>query len=261
MVQDEFFIGWSSEMPKAAARVMKSVVYALVILIPLTAVLVVLSQPAFVGSRYEIATTTELVGHISLEPAPFLTLEKNGQLLLLVGPGKLGGKEFVLKQEKKSGFNLINIPVSVRGKLIYRDGKTAFELASVTPITGDAQPEQTAEALGEVTLTGEITDPKCMLGVMKPGEGITHRECAIRCIAGGITPTLKVTNQAGESEYYLLCDQDGSSINECLLPFVGVGVEVSGSLKKKGDWLILYLNPEKLRKVNKLTFNAPMCHQ
>ena len=37
-----------------------------------------------------------------------------------------------------------------------------------------------------VTLKGEIIDPKCYLGAMKPGGGKTHKACAMRCIAGGI---------------------------------------------------------------------------
>ena len=38
------------------------------------------------------------------------------------------------------------------------------------------------EVLGPVELTGEIADSKCWLGVMNPGEGTVHRDCARRCL-------------------------------------------------------------------------------
>jgi hypothetical protein len=34
---------------------------------------------------------------------------------------------------------------------------------------------------GPVELTGEIVDSKCFLGVMVPGSGKTHKECASLC--------------------------------------------------------------------------------
>jgi hypothetical protein len=34
--------------------------------------------------------------------------------------------------------------------------------------------------LGEVQLTGEIVDSKCYFGVMNPGNGKVHRDCAVR---------------------------------------------------------------------------------
>ena len=42
------------------------------------------------------------------------------------------------------------------------------------------------QPLGAVTLTGEIVDSKCFLGVMNPGNLKPHKACAIRCISGGI---------------------------------------------------------------------------
>ena len=68
--------------------------------------------------------------------------------------------------------------------------------------------------LGITKIKGEIIDPKCYFGVMKPGEGKPHRDCAIRCILGGISPMLAVKNEKGEANYYLLASSDGGSINK-----------------------------------------------
>jgi hypothetical protein len=58
--------------------------------------------------------------------------------------------------------------------------------------------------LGLIKINGEIIDPKCYFGVMKPGKGKPQCDCAIRCILGGITPMLVVKNEQGDANYYLL---------------------------------------------------------
>ena len=42
--------------------------------------------------------------------------------------------------------------------------------------------------LDTFTLIGEIVDSKRYLGVMNPGNGKVHRDCAVRCLSGGIPP-------------------------------------------------------------------------
>ncbi len=72
-----------------------------------------------------------------------------------------------------------------------------------------------------VTLKGEIIDPKCYLGAMKPGGGKTHKACAMLCISGGVPPML-VTRDANKQEtFYLLTTDQGGVANELVLPFVG----------------------------------------
>jgi len=90
-----------------------------------------------------------------------------------------------------------------------------------------------------VTLKGEIIDPKCYLGAMKPGGGKTHKACAMLCISGGVPPML-VTRDANEQEtFYLLTTDQGGVANELVLPFVGDRVEVAGRLEEHGDLLLL----------------------
>ena len=42
---------------------------------------------------------------------------------------------------------------------------------------------------------------------MKPGEGKPHRDLAIRCKLGAISPVLAVKNTKGEANYYLVSDR------------------------------------------------------
>ena len=65
---------------------------------------------------------------------------------------------------------------------------------------------------GAVELTGEIVDSKCFLGVMVPGSGKTHKECASLCLRGGIPPALFVQDRAGHSSLLLLVGQLGSRL-------------------------------------------------
>ena len=76
-------------------------------------------------------------------------------------------------------------------------------------------------------LGGEIVDSKCYLGVMNPGRSKVHRDCAARCLRGGIPPML-VTADAT----YLLAGAEGAD-------FVGETVQVEGDVERSGDTLIL----------------------
>ena len=83
---------------------------------------------------------------------------------------------------------------------------------------------QTTKQLGTIAIKGEIVDPKCFFGVMKPGEGKPHKDCAIRCILGGIPPVLKVTNEEGRQNYYLIVGANGEKMNEAVQDYVGAQV-------------------------------------
>ena len=105
--------------------------------------------------------------------------------------------------------------------------------------------------MGFQTLRGEIYDPKCAFGVMKPGYGKIHRSCAVRCISGGIPPVLKIENDNGQKNYVLLVDTMGSPINKAILPYVADQIQICGQLKRQDDWLVLYTNPtEQLARLH-----------
>jgi hypothetical protein len=112
---------------------------------------------------------------------------------------------------------------------------TAATAAALTPWPDPARTR--------VTLTGEIVDSKCFLGVMNPGEGHVHRDCARRCLSGGIPPMLVVRDGRGGEQLVLLVSEDGEPIGRQLTRVAGRPVTVTGQLAHQGDQFVLYANP------------------
>ncbi len=247
-MNDDFFIGWLPSAPKAYAGRSRLFVWVLALALPLLALLIVVGQRGFSPAVFEYGELTELEGVLRLQPAPMLQLDA-GTSLLLVGAGKHAADAFLEKMEAGLGSNLDGKKAKLKGYLIYYDGKGLFELSedSVVEIVGPDMKYAPAavETLGELSLCGEIVDPKCFFGVMKPGEGKPHRSCAVRCIAGGIPPVLKVEGEHGESNYYLLKGPQGQAINAQVLDYVADAVKVKGQLELQGDWYVLKLDPKK----------------
>ena len=100
--------------------------------------------------------------------------------------------------------------------------------------------------LGNMKVKGEIIDPKCYFGVMKPGEGKVHRDCAIRCILGGIPPVMLVTNAKGEKNYYLVVGPNGEKMNKAVQEYVAEPVEMEAHLIQYDDWIVMYVKDQKL---------------
>jgi hypothetical protein len=90
----------------------------------------------------------------------------------LAGQGKRG---YVLPPGRR---------MRVTGSPIERDGVRMLEVASAEDL-GPASP-LASEDLGTRAVTGEIVDTKCYLGVMNPGTGTVHKDCAAHCLRGGI---------------------------------------------------------------------------
>ena len=103
--------------------------------------------------------------------------------------------------------------------------------------------------LGPVTLRGEIVDSKCYLGVMNPGNGKVHRDCAVRCISGGAPPAFVALDAEGDSRVLLLVGSDGRQLNREVLSFVAEPIEVSGELLRSGANFILKAEPSRFRRV------------
>jgi hypothetical protein len=64
----------------------------------------------------------------------------------------------------------------------------------------------------DVTGCGEIVDSKCFLGVMNPGEGTVHCDCARVCLRGGIPPMLLIRGARAEEALVLLVDAAGAPV-------------------------------------------------
>ena len=100
-----------------------------------------------------------------------------------------------------------------------------------------------------VTLRGEIIDPKCYIGAMKPGGGKVHKSCAVLCIRGGIPPMFVTRDELMQETYYLITDDKGEALIEPIIPYVGDPIEVKGYKEKRGDILVLNINPQNIKRL------------
>ena len=77
---------------------------------------------------------------------------------------------------------------------------------------------------------------------MNPGRGKVHRDCAARCLSGGIPPALLTST----GEIVLLVNHDGKPFaQDALREFVDEVVVVRGDLIRRGD--IKMMQAENIR--------------
>lgn len=271
MKEDEFYIGWQEEASNSQANWIKQKVWIGALVVPLLALALVLAQQPFASSTFELGKEVQLTGILLKSPVPMLQVDhgfdQEGspvvQTILLVAFGKHGAEAIISEAEQQSGKDLQHTIVDLKGSLIYHDGKTLLEVKELlaTPNLQRAMKPSGIRIVGNGTLIGEITDPKCLFGVMKPGLGKPHRSCASLCIAGGIPPVLRVLSEDDVASYYILATEDGAPINQRILPFVGDQVILCGTVKTIGDWNVLYVRDEiPIRRLPKeMDGGIPLC--
>jgi len=216
---------------------MKPVVIALLIFGLAIGVVLVFAQAPFATSVFEYQQYRDYKGALVDWPYPMLI--SGADRFLLVDPGKHGA----------STEGLAGKTVELKGALIHRGADRMLELlpGSLRAVAGSGSPETRLE-LGEVTLTGEIVDSKCYLGVMNPGQGKVHRDCAARCINGGIPPAFIVRDASGESHTLLLVGDDGRKLNREILNYVAEPVRLSGRLLRVGSTLVFSTDLRSLHR-------------
>ncbi|WP_338867826.1 hypothetical protein WBJ53_15895 [Spirosoma sp. SC4-14] len=260
MSNDEFYIGYQPNAPAGIARSMRLIVGILLTDLLLIAFALTRFEQGFSTSQFEYGTLTEVEGQLLRSPVPTLRVllgkDANGQnvykSILLVNFLKFGA-ESLLQAYTQKGVSESESLVRLSGTLLYYDGLTVLELTdqeqSLLSIKKTASPLPPLQKtiLGTVKLTGEIVDPKCYFGAMKPGESKPHRDCAIRCISGGIPPVFVLKNQEGVATYLFLTDQQGHAINDRILKFVAVPIQVSGTLQRINEWMVLQIDPATIR--------------
>lgn len=149
--------------------------------------------------------------------------------------------------------------LALRGSLVQRgelrlisvlDDADAVQVigpASPAPVTGPTNPST------RVTLRGEIVDPKCFGGAMKPGDGKGHKTCATLCIRGGIPPVFATPRVDGSYDYFEIVDESGNPFTgeslDALLPFVADPVEVMGDTIAVDGRQLLRLNVAAIRRL------------
>lgn len=222
---NEFYVGYLPA-PAGLKRFARRVVAGLGAAAAGIAILLVFEQSPFAPASFEYRDYRDFQGVLVSKPYPAL-VAPGGTPWLLAGPGKLGFTPPA---------SLVGRVVRLRGERILHGQDRMIEVLGGA--MSDSGPgEVPAEVdLGHTELTGEIVDSKCYFGVMNPGRGKVHRDCAARCLSGGIPPALLVRDSAGNLATVLI-----ANFRRDLLDQVATPVTLRGQLTRSAGRLILYL--------------------
>jgi hypothetical protein len=244
----ELFVGYLPQMPPGIANFVRQAVMALLLGVGLLAIALVGSQDQFPSAGFEYGTIRDFEGVVEERPYPALIVTRPGvqdagypfSRYVLVGVGKHGADAEV------SG--LAGKKVKLQGKLIYRGSQTLVEVMLQSVQVVSSGTPVAVSNVGMMTLTGEIVDSKCYFGVMNPGQGKVHRECAARCLSGGIPPAFIVRDANRGSVVYLLANADGGRVpSQWAADHAAQRMTISGRVAKSGDTLILNADLNSLR--------------
>lgn len=249
---NEFYVGYLPKVPEGIARVMRITIVSLLALAAAGAILFASVQRTFAPSAFEFGKLRDFEGVMETQPYPSLLVARpvasvTGQTFsryLLVAVGKHGADSQV------AGFDGQN--VKLRGTLIYRDGQTMVEIVggSISALGKAGEPRETAIELGTFELTGKVVDSKCYMGVMNPGSGKVHRDCATRCLSGGIPPSFITNNLNGASATLLLADHFRHPLaKEAFVQQADRPLRIRGTVLKSGETYYLETSSEEITRL------------
>jgi hypothetical protein len=196
-MHDEFYIGYRTQCPPGLARHSRWVVLLLVVLVAGLAGLLAARQTPAEPGEFEFGVRRTFTGVLLETPLPILhAVAANGSATnyLLVGSGKHGLPLFARGSHRQR--------VRFEGSLIQKGASVMVEVNApdsfqvLGPAVASELPVDREVAV-DVTLTGELVDTKCYLGVMRPATGKVHRACAVRCLSGGVPPGLLLRDHEG----------------------------------------------------------------
>lgn len=246
----EFYVGYLPQAPPATRRFVRWIATLLLLAAAGSAITITALQNPFAASAFEFAKTRTFSGTIEASPYPTLVITRPGNATprasryLLVGEGKHGADRDVSAYDHKA--------VRLTGTLVFRGGQTLIEvvpgsLSEDTSITPQAKSD--VKDLGMFELVGEIVDSKCYSGVMNPGEGKVHRDCAVRCLSGGIPPVFTVADFEGAPANFVLTDHKQKLLPSSSLRFAAKPVRIRGHVFQIGDFLRLDADPTSISEL------------
>jgi hypothetical protein len=249
---DEFYVGYLP-VPAGQSCFLRRIVAVLLLGVATIGVAFAIGQRDPGPAVWQSDSVQTFNGVVRLHPYPTLEMSSPGgrvTSLLLVDQGKRGVLDRVRDLDGRH--------VSVHGHRLQRESLQLIELADeANPITiaGELAAPASGPAVrpDRVTLQGEIIDPKCHGGTMKPGDGKTHKACAVLCIRGGIPPIFASPLTDGSLRYYVILDRDGRPLSgeslEAILPFVADPVQVIGDIGHDGDHWQIRLSAADIRRL------------
>lgn len=272
---DEFYVGYDDSMPAGLRRFTRRVLATAFLAATVAAAAIVSGLAPLPASRFEFGAPRTFSGRILERPYPRLigrpvdpsapaedaastpptnqpggASPKTGEprVWLLAGQGKRGAEDLA------RGFD--QTAVRFEATLAERGGQGLLQVESANlhgsgaegSSGGSLPPAPPLTPLGRRTLRGEIVDSKCFLGVMNPGEGAVHRDCAVRCVAGGIAPALLARDFDGATQLLFLSTPEGGPLDaKATSSLAGRQVQVTGDIVSEGDLLWLRVEPLALR--------------
>jgi hypothetical protein len=257
MKNEEFYIGYQPQAPKQTASFVKKVIVVVGLGICVVALILAWGQKKFSPSVFDYGINSTVEGYYFERPVPHIAVplginsggKEAFQNVVLVGFGKAGATNVMTKLQSRKGNSFEGAKIELTGFMIYGNGKALLQVteednSNIVFLSGATAPVQILDSMSVTTINGEIVDPKCYFGVMKPGQGKAHRSCAIRCIAGGIPP---VFHASEKEEYFLIVNENWQPVNEEVLNLVGDQIVITGKEIVWNDWRILKVNTADLR--------------
>ena len=219
--QDDFFVGYLATPPRVSRFLRQAV--PPILLIALTAAGLIAARQRDPGNGEWDSQDRQLEGTLMTQPYPILQ-SRDGRTCVLVAEGK---HAIDLPATATDGAT-----VRVGGTIIQRGTLRLLEVKNITVSSTSSPGVKSPTFSGEIrTFHGEVVDPKCFAGAMKPGDGKTHKACAALCLRGGIPPAFV----ADSGEMFLLT---GLSVDQLIL-IVGEPVELKGIPSTIGEIPIL----------------------
>lgn len=230
---------------------------AAVLVVAAVAVFAARGHRTLPASAFEFGVVRSFEGFVAADPYPSLIVPRGAVATryLLVGPGKSGADELVR--------GTVGRWTALDGSLAFRGGQALIEVVpgSLLPAVdtlgtnADGSPSRAVELgehymeLGERYLEGEIVGAKCHLGVMNPGSGIVHRECAALCLRGGVPPLLAIRRTDGVVEGIVVTGPAGQAVGRPLADLAGVPVGATGRLVRQGATTFFRVDPSQVRRL------------
>jgi hypothetical protein len=220
---DDFYIGYEAKLPRSFRSAICGAIAGFVVALVVAASIATAMQRALPDARFAFGHVESYAGWLSLKPTPALLVQGRDGVTRywLVAPGKFGPAK-VLGDVAEGPVQLDATPIS-------REHWKMLEVVegSIRHAAGIAPPSSRDSTARRVRIRGEVVDSKCFLGVMNPGEGAAHRDCAVRCLSGGV-PRMFAYRDANDTPHLALL-----LTSHPIDP--GRSVELAGDLVITGD--------------------------
>ena len=251
---DEFFIGWSNNIGAGLCRfigvIALSIMGGFAGLSALLALSITDPARSLLGADAlpEAWREVTLSGILTSQPYPVLLTAPDasrplGHGVLMSGDGKRAAAYDRAAFEGRK--------VEVKGLLLKR-GSLDMLVVNSSPrlLESDAiAPRAAVKPMGRWRVVGEICDGKCGAGIMSPGTGIGHKACANLCVIGGVPPVLVITHPLEGHQFLMISDGAGLPLDDTLLRFIGMRVEIEGEVELRGDIALMRIEPGRIRRL------------